>query len=210
MSAGSSAMPAVAGAAELPADMSYDNLEHYCRSTISWIEGMRFHEPVEMAGDVPMVVPFFDPAVVEFALSCPTHFLIDARTQKKILRAAVAGLLPPSISQRRKLIQRMKHDTQLSDVLDDFAAQLRLRESLAARGLIPSDYMRALQKRSSAAAYTSERLHILWALISAELWMRQFVDQRGAPDNTPARVTAARTPMAVPATASASQPAPIP
>lgn len=65
------AMPEVTGAGSLPADMHYENLEHYCRSTISWIEGMRFHEPVEMAGDVPMVVPFFDPAVVQFALSCP-------------------------------------------------------------------------------------------------------------------------------------------
>ena len=76
------------------------NLEDYCRSTISWIEGMRFHEPVEMACDVTMVMPFFDPAVVQFALSCPTSFLIDARRQKSILRAAVSDLLPPSISQR--------------------------------------------------------------------------------------------------------------
>jgi asparagine synthase (glutamine-hydrolysing) len=201
-------MPSVTGAAEIPADMTYESLDHYCRSTISWIEGMRFHEPVETTSDVTMVVPFFDPAVVDFALSCPTDFLIDARKQKRILRAAVSGMLPPDISQRRKLIQRMKHDARLSDVLDDFAAQLRLRESFVARGLVPAEYLAALQKRRRSAAYSSERLHILWALICAELWLRQFIDQRGMPDT--ARLPTARAPMAVPASANASQPAPIP
>jgi asparagine synthase (glutamine-hydrolysing) len=206
-------MPHVTDAADIPADMSYPSLDQYCRSTISWIEGMRFHEPVEMAGDVTMVAPFFDPAVVEFALSCPTHFLIDARQQKRILRAAVSGVLPPQISRRRKLIQQMKHDAQLSDVLDDFAAQLRLRESLAARGLLPAEYLARLQKRANRAAYSSERLHILWAAISAELWLRQFVDRRGTLDTSPippSRAPTARKPMKEPARASASHPAPIP
>jgi asparagine synthase (glutamine-hydrolysing) len=169
---------------------------------------MRFHEPVEMVGDVTMVAPFFAPEVVDFALSCPTQFLIDARKQKRILRAAMRGVLPPEISERRKLIQRMKHDTELSDVLDEFATQLRLRESLTARGLLPADYLTTLQKRTRDTAYTSERLHILWATISAELWLRQFVDGRGVPESS--RNPTARLPMKVPASASASQPAPIP
>jgi hypothetical protein len=155
-----------------------------------------------------MVAPFFDPEVIAFALSCPTSFLIDARKQKRILRAAMHGMLPPEMSQRRKSIQRMKHDTELSDVLDDFAAQLRLSESLASRGLLPADYLTTLQKRTRDTAYSSERLHILWAAISAELWLRQFIDRRGAPEGS--RSPAARPPMKVPASASASQPAPIP
>jgi asparagine synthase (glutamine-hydrolysing) len=202
------AMPCVTNAVELPANMSYASLDEYCCSTISWIEGMRFHEPVEMDGDVTMVAPFFDSAVVDFALGCPTNFLIDARKQKRVLRAAMRGVLPPEISERRKLIQRMKHDTQLSDVLDDFATQLHLRESLASRGLLPADFLTTLQKRARDSAYSSERLHILWATISAELWLRQFIDRRGAAESS--RSPAARQPIKVPATASASQPAPIP
>lgn len=122
----------------------------------------------------------------------------------------MSELLPPSISRRRKMIQRMKHDAHLSNVLDDFAVQLRMRESLAARGLMPCEYVKALQRRNRGDAYPSERLHILWALINAELWLRQFVDQRGVPDNTSPRLAAARTPMMVPANARPSQPAPIP
>jgi asparagine synthase (glutamine-hydrolysing) len=202
------AIPSVNGADELPLRMDHATLDQYCCSTISGIDGMRFHEPVEQAGDITMIGPFFDPAVVNFALSCPTRFLIDARKQKRILRAAMHDLLPTAISQRPKVIQRLKHDTQLSQVLDDFAAQLHLPESLASRGLLPREYVRNLQNRSQSAAYSSERLHILWALISAELWLRQFIDQRGVPASS--RAPAARRPMAAPASASANQPAPIP
>jgi asparagine synthase (glutamine-hydrolysing) len=202
------AMPCVNGGGELPLGEEHASLDRYCCSTISGIDGMRFHEPVEQAGDIAMIGPFFDPAVVNFALSCPMPFLIDARKQKRILRAAMRDLLPTEISQRPKVIQRLKHDTQLSQVLDDFAAQLQLPESLASRGLLPREYVSTLQERSQGAAYPSERLHILWALISAELWLRQFIDQRGVPAGS--RAPAARRPMAAPASASASQPAPIP
>jgi asparagine synthase (glutamine-hydrolysing) len=184
------------------------SLADYCRSTITWLDTMRFHEPVEAACDVTMITPFFDPTVVDFALGCPTSFLINARQQKRILRAAVRDLMPLQLSQRRKLIQRMKHDIRLSEVLDDFAGQLQLRASLAERDLVSSDYLRMLQKRDAGAAYSSERLHILWALISAELWLRQFVDQRGAGGTRQAPI--ARDAMTVAARARVNQPAPMP
>ena len=173
-------MPRVTGARDLPANMSYPSLDDYCGTTIGWIEGMRFHEPVETESDVVMLAPLFDPSIVSFALGCPTAFKIDRRQQKRVLRAAVSDLLPPSISQRGKMIQRMKHDTALSDVLDDFARELGLKESLAQRGLLPAQYLADLQSRPRDTPYSSERLHILWASLCAELWLRQFVDERGA------------------------------
>jgi asparagine synthase (glutamine-hydrolysing) len=200
-------VPTVLGAQPTPA-IDCPSLSDYCRSTITWLDTMRFHEPVEAACDVTMITPFFDFTVVDFALTCPTSFLIDARQQKRILRAAVRELMPVQLSQRRKLIQRMKHDLQLSEVLDDFANQLRLRGSLAERGLVPADYLRRLQQRDARAAYSSERLHILWALISAELWLRQFIDQRGTPD--PGRLAMARPARMAAATPRVSHPAPMP
>jgi len=186
-------MPTVTGAGDLPSNMNYRSLDEYCGTTIGWIEGMRFHEPVETETEVVMVAPLFDPSVVRFALGCPTAFKIDRKQQKRVLRAAVDGLLPPSISQRGKMIQRMKHDTALSDVLDDFASSLRLKESLAERGLLPVQYLSALQSRSRSTPYSSERLHILWASLCAELWLRQFIDERGA---TPPELSKAAAPFA--------------
>jgi asparagine synthase (glutamine-hydrolysing) len=200
-------VPVVIGAkGGLP--MECPSLADYCRSTITWLDTMRFHEPVEAACAVTMITPFFDPTVVDFALGCPTSFLIGVRQQKRILRAAVRDLLPEALSQRGKMIQRMKHDIVLSEVLDQFASELRLRSALSARGLVADEYLRILQRRDPGTAYSSERLHILWALISAELWMRQFVDQRGAGLGRHAPI--AREAMRVAATARKSQPAPRP
>jgi asparagine synthase (glutamine-hydrolysing) len=200
-------VPAVIGArGALP--MECPSLADYCRSTITWLDTMRFHEPVEAACAVTMITPFFDPTVVDFALACPMSFLIGARQQKRILRAAVRDLMPEPLVSRGKMIQRMKHDIVLSEVLDAFASDLRLRSSLSARGLLADEYLRRLQRRDPGTAYSSERLHILWALISAELWMRQFVDQRGA--GLGRHAPKAREAMKVAATARVSQPAPMP
>jgi asparagine synthase (glutamine-hydrolysing) len=171
------------------------SLGDYVRETVAGRnEGMRFHEPLEAAGNMAMVTPFFDPAVVQFGLACPTDYLIDARRQKRILRAAVKDLLPPEMSARGKLIQRMKHDVALSDVLDDFAKELRLPQSLSCRRLLAPDYLATLQRRSRKNAYSSERLHILWGMVCAEVWLRQFIDERGAAEPESAKSLAQATP----------------
>jgi asparagine synthase (glutamine-hydrolysing) len=183
-------LPHVSGVArEYDAPMPA-SLGDYVRETVAGKnEGMRFHEPLEAAGTLTMVTPFFDPAIVRFGLACPTDYCIDARRQKRILRAAVKDLLPPEMSARGKLIQRMKHDAVLSDVLDDFAMELRLHQSLSARRLLAPEYLASLQRRNRNTAYSSERLHILWAMVCAELWLRQFIDERGASDPEPSRAT---------------------
>ena len=201
-------MPSVTGAQGHAAHLRYRSLGDYRRATLPASDSMRFHEPMETAGGIQMIAPFLDPAVLDFSIGCPTAFMIDARRQKRILRAAMAGLMPPSMAGRRKGIQRLRHDSRLSDVLDDFAGQLRLRVSLSERQLVPAEYIASLQSRRRNASYSSERLHILWALICAELWLRQFIDQRGRHEAP--RLATARAPMNEPAMARPSQPTPTP
>lgn len=198
------ALPHVSGVARSDGASMPASLGDYVRETVAGRnEGMRFHEPQEAVCNVTMVTPFFDPAIVEFGLSCPTAWLIDARRQKRILRAAVADMLPAEMSARGKLIQRMKHDAALSDVLDDFAMELRLRESLSARRLLGPEYFASIDRKSRKTAYSSERLHILWAMVCAELWLRQFVDERGAAGPEFSKATAAAHPASSPRLATA-------
>ena len=132
--------------------------------------------------DVTMVTPFFDPAVVEFALGCPTSFLIDARrAEAHPARGGERSAAAPDVAQRRKLIQRMKHDTAAVGRAGRFrerAAAARIARRAAA-WLRPNTWRRC-RSAAAGAAYSSERLHILWAMVCAELWLRQFIDERGA------------------------------
>lgn len=201
-------MPSVIGAHEQAARLRYRSLGDYRRAILSISDSMRFHEPTDAASGIQMIAPFSDPAVLDFSIGCPTAFMIDARRQKRILRAAMARLMPPSMSGRRKGNERRQHDSRLSDVLDDFASQLRLRKSLGERHLVPAEYIAALQNRRRDASYSSERLHILWSLICAELWLRQFIDQRGRHEVPP--LATVRAPMTEPAMARPSQPTPTP
>jgi hypothetical protein len=93
----------------------------------------------------------------------------------------VADLLPPALVRRRKTIQQLRHDRALSDQMDALAASLDLDGALSGRGLLPPGYVKRLCVRAPGGAYASQRLHSLWALVCAELWLRQFVDERGRP-----------------------------
>jgi asparagine synthase (glutamine-hydrolysing) len=201
-------MPRVHDVAPRLEDLDWPSLGEYRRAMINALEGLRFHEPADAVSGLTMAAPFLDPAVIDFALDCPTQFMISARQQKRVLRAAMRDLLPPEVYGQRKTIQRLKHDAELSDVLDAFASELRLRESLHERGILDGDYVKRLQQRRNGEAYSEERLHILWALICARLWIRIFLDQRGKVGGDQLRM--AREPMSVPASASSSQPMPSP
>jgi hypothetical protein len=65
--------------------------------------------------------------------------------------------------------------------MDALAESLDLDAALSSRGLLAPEHVKRLRSRSGGAAYSSERLHALWALACAELWLRQFVDDRGRP-----------------------------
>ena len=121
----------------------------------------------------------FKPPAEEFALGCPGRFHITLREQKRLLRAAIAGLMPEAMLKSRKTIQRFKHDGALSDAFDRIARELDLARSLSDRKLMDSDYVWSLTERPAGGAMSAERMHTLWGLICAELWMRQFIDRRG-------------------------------
>ncbi len=46
--------------------------------------------------------PFMDHELIDFVTRLPRHYRVDLRQRKRLLRAAVADLLPPEISQRAK------------------------------------------------------------------------------------------------------------
>ena len=75
-----------------------------------------------------------NPAFIATAFSIPDRLKIHGRTQKYILRKACAGLLPDRMLAFGKSFNRLKHDTEMSDVLDRMADDLLPRAAVLARG----------------------------------------------------------------------------
>jgi asparagine synthase (glutamine-hydrolysing) len=121
-----------------------------------------------------------DPGFLKAAFSIPDRLKIHGRTQKYILRKACAGLLPDSILSYGKSFNRLKHDLQLSSVLDRLADELLSPSSVSDRGLVEQSYLTALRRRSSSKPYSQERAYRLWSLLLLEMWSRTFLDDRGA------------------------------
>jgi hypothetical protein len=173
------APPQLADARPIGADAGCKSLERYLEEHIAPSSGFLHDEPVLAERGAAIAMPFLDPAVTEFALGCPGRYHVSLREQKRLLRAAVAGLMPEAMLRSRKTIQRLRHDSALSDAFGRIAKALDLARSLADRKLLAGDYVWNLAERGPGGALSPERMHTLWALICAELWMRQFVDGRG-------------------------------
>jgi len=122
-----------------------------------------------------------DPAFLSAAFGIPDRLKIHGRTQKYILRKACAGLLPPNMLAFGKSFNRLKHDTEMSDVLDALAEELLEPAALRERGLFDLAYVARLRRRPANRPYSQERAYRLWSLLLAELWARQYLDARGAP-----------------------------
>ncbi len=122
-----------------------------------------------------------NPAFIATAFSIPDSLKIHGRTQKYILRKACAGLLPDRMLAFGKSFNRLKHDTEMSDVLDRMADELLPRAAVLARGLFEPGYVETLRRREPGTPYTQERAYRLWSMLLMEMWSRMYLDRRGAP-----------------------------
>ena len=141
-----------------------------------------YHSAIYSLAPLEIAMPFLSNAMMNFALTVPNRMKIDLRSQKIVLREALRPFLPDRVSQRGKAIQRAKRTTELSDVLDGMAGDLLSKEQVRARGLIDPAYVSKIRRRPQNGIYAGDQLLRLWMLISAELWCRTFIDERGLPD----------------------------
>ena len=147
-----------------------------------------YQHPIERlysAAGVRMNAHHTNPDFLAAALAIPDRLKIHGRTQKYILRKACAGLLPQSMLAFGKSFNRLKHDCEMSDVLDRMGDELLEPAAVRNRGLFDPAYAGRLRRRPAGKPYTQERAYRLWSLLLAEIWARLYLDRRGAPPTVP-------------------------
>ena len=182
--------PRVLGAAPLPQFPGFPRggdqpLSNFLRSGFLVQPYQSAVERLYAGAGVKMNAHHTDPLFLAAAFSIPDQLKIHGRTQKYILRKACAGLLPDSILRSGKSFNRLKHDLQLSGVLDALADDLLAPAAVADRGLFDGSYVAALRRRAAGSPYSRERGYRLWSLLLTEMWSRMYLDQRGAPPPRP-------------------------
>jgi asparagine synthase (glutamine-hydrolysing) len=118
-------------------------------------------------------VPFLDHQFVEFAMSIPDHLKIHGKTQKYVLKKAIAGLLPEEIIHRKK----MGFPTPLRGWLMDAQARPMIDHLRAPDGLLAGHLDRAALD-SLIARHLSGKIDAtdrLWRLMNLQIWGDLFV-----------------------------------
>jgi len=134
-----------------------------------------------MAHSLELRVPFLDRQIVELAARIPARMMVHSRTEKYILRKALASSLPPQITWRRKHPQQMQVNNGLVNTFESLADQLLKPSDVRARGFFEPalvEEVRQMRPRSWSSRiplkFWSWRM---WSMIQCELWARMFLDR---------------------------------
>jgi asparagine synthase (glutamine-hydrolysing) len=141
-----------------------------------------------MAHSLETRVPFLDPAVYELARALPRRMRVRGLAKKRLLRRAVAPLVPREIAYGRKRGFSIPAAAWLRGELLPFAREVLAPERMASQGVFdPSAVQRLLSEHVSRRDDLSRQL---WSVICFSLWQERAGSASSAanpPDSVPAR-----------------------
>jgi asparagine synthase (glutamine-hydrolysing) len=154
----------------------FDSMTHFDFKTLLPAL-LQVEDRMSMAHGVEARVPFLDHPLVEFAATIPADIKFRNGELKRLLKTVFANRLPAQIRDRKDkmgfpvpLNLWLKHGGPARDLIGDILGSQRARSrSYLGNGLSIDALL------DSQSAYGRN----LWALLSLELWHRQFVDEAG-------------------------------
>ena len=127
-----------------------------------------------MAHGLELRAPMLDHTLVEFAATLPLHFKHDGRMGKKIVREAVAGLLPREVLNKPKTGFGIPLGAWLQERDGKMLREVLLTERSLQRNLFNPDHLHRMVDEQVSGRRNRGRQ--LWALLILELWFQEFID----------------------------------
>lgn len=139
-----------------------------------------YTDKMSMAAGVETRVPLLDLELVQMATALPVSCKVRGATTKAVLRDAARGILPDETIDRPKAgfgapyRKWLRYD--LSELWEDLTSEAVVRK----RGWFDHRGLKRIREISQSGA---EDLYMLqWAVLTIELWARQFIDRNPAKD----------------------------
>ncbi len=132
-----------------------------------------------MAHGLEVRVPFVDPVVAELAWALPTGAKLRGLQTKRVLRAAVAPLVPPEVVRGPKRGFVPPTAAWLRGPLHGFAREVLGRATLERQGVLRPEVVAGLLDRHVARREDLGRP--LWALLAFTLWHEAVLERPPAP-----------------------------
>ena len=128
-----------------------------------------------MAHSLEARVPFCDPEVAELALALPRRMKVRRLAKKRLLRDAVASMLPREIVHGRKQGFSIPAAAWLRGDLEPFAREMLSAEKLRDQGFFQPEVVTGLIDRHVARKEDLSRQ--IWGLLMFSLWHDRYVAQ---------------------------------
>jgi asparagine synthase (glutamine-hydrolysing) len=128
-----------------------------------------------MAHSLEVRVPILDPAVTGLALSLPTSMKVRRLTKKRLLRRAVAPLLPEAILSGQKRGFSMPLAAWLRGELAPFARDVLSPANVERQGFFRAEAVQRLL--DDHAARRGDQSRKIWALLAFSLWYDRYVER---------------------------------
>ena len=137
-----------------------------------------YTDKMSMATGVEARVPLLDMELVNLATRYPDAWKVARGKTKKILREASAEIVPREIIKRKKAgfggPYRGWLRNDLSEMWHDFTSDSVINQ----RGWFDADALRSARERSDSGKVDLYQLQ--WAVLTMELWARQYIDDTAA------------------------------
>ncbi len=127
---------------------------------------------LSMAHSLELRVPFLDPRVAEFAFALPTRQKVRGFAKKRLLRRALAPLLPREIVRGRKQGFSIPLAAWLRGPLEPFARETLAAATLERQGCLDPGVVTPLLDRHCAGREDLSRQ--LWGLMAFTLWFDRY------------------------------------
>ncbi len=119
--------------------------------------------------------PFLDHTLLELTAQLPFNLKLRNWDNKKyILKKALRGLIPDDILFRPKMGFGIPIEAWFRDDLAGYAESVLLSPRAASRGIFRPEAVKALLRRHQTTKVNFG--HRLWALLTLELWFREYFD----------------------------------
>jgi asparagine synthase (glutamine-hydrolysing) len=125
-----------------------------------------------MAHSLEVRVPYLDTVVADFALGLPEAMKVRGLAKKRLLRLAVAPLLPTEVADGRKRGFSIPAAAWLRGELVPFAREVLARERLARQGFFEPDVVGRIVDDHVAGREDLSRQ--IWGLLAFSLWHERY------------------------------------
>jgi asparagine synthase (glutamine-hydrolysing) len=153
------------------------------------VELLMKQDQMSMSASIESRVPFLDHHLVEFAATLPTDRKLAGFTTKRILREAVADIVPWSVRTRSKMGFPVPFGQWLRGAWNDVAREVLTDARTRQRELARPEAVDTLLHEARAGLPGAG--DAIWSLLNLELWHRTFIDGEGIqtlPQPRPTRV----------------------